>query len=102
MLANFLRLHYMKKESDGERGREQDLSHLRNLIFKVVLPALYFCADNHHTHELEMTTNKLISDQGIMLVFTHSLSLKATTFSQGFSQKNFMFLLLIRKNQNCV
>ena len=45
-------------ESDGERGREQYLSYLRNLIFKVELPALYFCADNHRTHELEMTTNK--------------------------------------------
>ena len=54
--------------------REQDLSHLRKLIVLVELPALYFCADNHHTHELEMTTNKLISDQGIMLVFTRSLS----------------------------
>ena len=79
MLADFLHLRYMKKETDRER--EQDLSHLRKLILKLELPTHYSCADNHHTHELEMTTNKLISDQGIMLVFTRSLSLKATTFS---------------------
>ena len=64
-------------------GREQwDSSQWRKVIFKVELPTRYSCADNYHTHKLEMTTNKFISDQGLMLVFIHSLSLKATTISQ--------------------
>ena len=59
MSANFLRLRYMTKETDREIERK-DLSHLRKLILKVESPTHYSCADNYHTHELEMTAYKLI------------------------------------------
>ena len=48
------------------------------------LPTHYSCADNHRTHELEMTTNKFISDQRILLL---PVPYKAITFSLGFSPK---------------
>ena len=57
------------------------------------LPTHYSCADNHRTHELEMTANELISDQRIMLVLTHFLSLKLPTISQEIFVHNNLLVL---------
>ena len=53
----------------------------------------YSCADNHHTHELEVTANKLISDQRIMLVLTRFLLLKVTTIIQEIFVHNNLLVL---------
>ena len=64
-----------------------------DLIFKAELPAHYSCADNHRTHELEMTANKLISDQRILLVLAPIVSLKVTTISQEIFVHNNLLVL---------